>query len=89
VNGASLRFLPPHKQKVWDARKLSETIRLLQFIRSGLSLTEVSQQEAFMQQHLDIILQRSVPTQHWRGEVFGDFVFPYFSLEIVIDFEEQ
>jgi len=89
VKRASLRFLPPHEQKVWDPRKLSEAIRLFQFIRSGLSLTEVSQQEAFLQQHLDVILQRSVPTQHRRRKVSGDLVFPYFSLEVIIDFEEQ
>ena len=45
--------------------------------------------QTFMQQHLDIILQRSVPTQHRRRKVSGDLVFPYFSLEVIIDFEEQ
>src|SRR5689334_20574267 len=86
VRRASLRFLPPHEQKVWDPRKLSEAIRLVQFVRGWFSLAEFSQQKTFTQEHLYVILQRSVATQHWRREVFGNFVFPHFPIEVVIDF---
>jgi hypothetical protein len=64
VNRAALRFLPSHEQKVWDPRELSEAIGLFQFILGWFSLAEFSQQKALPQEHLYVILQRSVPTQH-------------------------
>src|SRR5713226_7897476 len=78
-------FGPTHKQKVWDARELPESVRELQFLVRHTWFLECSKSETALERGGHVVFERAVTTKDWRTKRCRDLLIPSDALKIAID----